>query len=114
MSEQEHKTLGQVCFERMWQAQGAATGAGIVQWAGVRPDVRAWWESAAAAVKAAVLAEQDTPQRLKDMDHATKMRDRAIRELKEGLAAINRAFVYRDALEQELAEIEARLALEPR
>lgn len=57
----EEKTLGQVCFERMWQAQGAAPGAGIVQWAGVRPDVRAWWEAAAGSVKEAVLAEQGAP-----------------------------------------------------
>jgi hypothetical protein len=59
MGEQERISLGQVCFEAMWQAQHAATGASMLHWADVRPaDVRLWWEAGAAAVKAAVLAEQ--------------------------------------------------------
>jgi hypothetical protein len=65
---------------------------------------RALWQR----VVEAVLAEQAAPAGPRGMDHAQKMRDHAVRELKEGLADINRAFVYRDALEQELAEIEAR------
>lgn len=76
MSGQEHKTLGQVCFEEMWQAQHAATGASVLHWADVRPALRLWWESAAAAVKAAVLAEQEG---LRGSDAKAGTKERALR-----------------------------------
>jgi endogenous inhibitor of DNA gyrase (YacG/DUF329 family) len=105
MAEQEHRTLGQVCFEGMWRAQSAATGAYGLQWADVPADVRSWWEAGGAAVKGVVLAEQGEPTGPQDMAHATLMRDRAIRELKEAVQDISRACVYRDALAQSLEGI---------
>lgn len=73
MSEQEHKTLGQLCFEAMGQAQSAAPGAHEMRWADVRPAVRLWWEAAAAAV---VRAEQEG---LRGSDAQAGTKERALR-----------------------------------
>jgi hypothetical protein len=63
VSEQQ-KSLGQVAYEALWQAQRADTGCGIPPWP--QPlEVKSWqrwWEAAGEAVKAAVLAEQAEPQ----------------------------------------------------
>jgi hypothetical protein len=55
------KSLGQVAYEALWQAQSRAVGCGIPPWPTPR-DVMPWWEAAGEAVKAAVLAKQAEPQ----------------------------------------------------